>query len=107
MDAVGNGRDRGAFSNDGEGGGGASAIALLVAASAVGQQKEIVIGVQCDRLLQSEGLSARSTDAKADATHSVDEPIGLLALDLATNAPDIHVDEVGRRVEREIPDILQ
>jgi hypothetical protein len=37
----------------------------------------------------------------------VDERIGLLAIDLATYAPNIDLDDIRRRVEMEIPDVLQ
>ena len=52
-------------------------------------------------------VSARSTETKSDATHGVDEWIGMLTVNLATNTPDIYVNDVGRRVEMEVPDVLQ
>jgi hypothetical protein len=37
----------------------------------------------------------------------VDQRIGLLIVDLVTQASDIDVDDVGRRIEVEIPDVYQ
>src|SRR5271156_524453 len=52
-------------------------------------------------------VSARSTDAESDATNGMNERIGLPIIDLAADAPDIDVDDVGRGVEMEIPHMLQ
>jgi hypothetical protein len=49
----------------------------------------------------------RSTDTIPDATDGMDERIGLLTVDLAANASDIDVDDVGRGIEMEIPYMLQ
>src|SRR5262249_55061400 len=50
---------------------------------------------------------ARGTDAKPDATNGMNERIGLPVVDLAADAPDIDVDDVGRGIEMQIPDVLQ
>src|SRR5579863_429151 len=50
---------------------------------------------------------ARSTETKSDAANGVNERIGLLAVDLAANAPDININDVCRRIEMQIPDLLQ
>src|ERR1700730_17881047 len=50
---------------------------------------------------------ARSTDAKPDAANGVDQRISLLAVDLATDAADIDVDDLRRGIEMQIPDMLQ
>src|SRR6266849_2385974 len=50
---------------------------------------------------------ARSTEAVPDTPNRVDQRIGLLAVDLATHAPDIDVDDVRRRIEMKVPDVLQ
>src|ERR1700736_2996945 len=50
---------------------------------------------------------ARSTDTKPDAANGVDQRISLLAVDLAAHATDIDVDDVGRGIEMQIPDMLQ
>jgi hypothetical protein len=50
---------------------------------------------------------ARSTDTKPYSTYGVDERIGLLAVDLAANAPYIHVDNVGAGIKMQIPNLLQ
>src|ERR1700730_2422826 len=50
---------------------------------------------------------ATSTDAKSHAANSVYQWIGVLVVNLAANAADIHIDDVGRRVKIEIPHVLQ
>src|SRR5437899_2790082 len=50
---------------------------------------------------------ARSTDTEPDAADGMDERIGLLAVNLAADAPDVDVDDVGGGIEVEIPDVLQ
>src|SRR6266851_2937022 len=50
---------------------------------------------------------ARSTETVPDTAHRVDQRIGLLAVDFATHAPDIDVDDICRGIEMEIPDVLQ
>src|SRR3981189_398482 len=50
---------------------------------------------------------ARSTETVPDTANRMDQRIGLLAIDLATHAPDIDVDDIGRGIEMEIPDVLQ
>src|SRR6266481_1756959 len=52
-------------------------------------------------------VSARSTDAKPDATDGMDQRIGLVTVDLAADASDINVDNVGRGIKMQIPDMLQ
>ena len=50
---------------------------------------------------------ARSTEAKPDAAYGMDERIGVLTVDLAADASDIDVDDVGRGVKMDIPYMLQ
>src|SRR4051812_42079743 len=50
---------------------------------------------------------ARSTETVSDTANRVDQQIGLLAVDLAADAPDIDVDDIGRWIEMKIPDLLQ
>src|SRR6202163_691279 len=50
---------------------------------------------------------ARSTETLPDTANRVDQRIGLLAVDFATHAPDIDVDDICRGIEMEIPDVLQ
>ena len=52
-------------------------------------------------------VSARSTDAEPDAANGVNERIVLLIVDLAPHPPDIDVDDVGGRIEMQVPDVLQ
>src|SRR5262249_29655847 len=49
----------------------------------------------------------RSTDAKSDAAHGMNERISLLAVDLAADTSDIDVDDVGVWVKMQIPYMLQ
>src|SRR6516225_763669 len=49
----------------------------------------------------------RSTEAKSHAANGVNQRIGLAAVDFAAHPPDIDVDDIGRWVEVEIPDMLQ
>jgi hypothetical protein len=37
----------------------------------------------------------------------MDERVSLLVIDLATDTPDIDIDDVGRRVKMKIPNVLQ
>src|ERR1700694_4963650 len=50
---------------------------------------------------------ARSTETVPDAANRMDQRIGLLAVDFATHAPDIDVDNICRGIEMKIPDVLQ
>src|SRR5216684_2270214 len=50
---------------------------------------------------------ARSTETVPDTANRVDQRIGLLAVDFATHAADIDVDDVCRGIEMKIPDVLQ
>ena len=47
----------------------------------------------------------RSTETVPDTANGMDQRIGLLAVDLATDAPDIDVDDIGRGIEMKIPDV--
>jgi hypothetical protein len=37
----------------------------------------------------------------------MDQRIGLLVIDLSTHSSDIDVDDIGRRIEMKVPDMLQ
>src|SRR6476619_1888017 len=50
---------------------------------------------------------ARSTEAVPDPANRMDQRIGLLAVDFATHAPDIDVDDICRGIEMKIPYVLQ
>src|SRR6516225_88721 len=49
----------------------------------------------------------RSTEAKSDAANGMDQRVVLAAVDLATNSTDIDVDDIGHRIEVQIPYVLQ
>src|SRR5262245_24649608 len=50
---------------------------------------------------------ARSPKAESDTANRVDERVGLLAVDLAPDASDIDVDDVGCRVKVQVPYVLE
>src|ERR1700686_4109806 len=50
---------------------------------------------------------AKSTETIPDTANSMDQWIGLLAVDFATHATDIDVDNICRGIEMKIPDGLQ
>src|SRR5437879_4153580 len=50
---------------------------------------------------------ARSTETVPCAANRMDQRIGLLAVDLATHAPDIDVDDICGGIEMKVPDVLQ
>ena len=50
---------------------------------------------------------ARNTEAKPDAANRMNQRIGLLIVYLASEAPDIDVDGVGRQIEMNIPYMLE
>src|SRR5450755_3570696 len=50
---------------------------------------------------------ARSTETIPNAPKCMDQRIGLLAVDLASHTSDIDVDDIGRGIEMEVPDVLQ
>src|SRR5258705_5211645 len=50
---------------------------------------------------------ARSTERVPNTANRMDQRIGLLAVDLATDASDIDVDDVRGGIEMKVPDVLQ
>src|ERR1700680_4114899 len=49
----------------------------------------------------------RSTETEPDATHGMDQWIPMPRVDLAAEATNIDVDDIGRWIEMQIPDVLQ
>src|SRR6516165_1526738 len=49
----------------------------------------------------------RSTETISDAANRMDQWIGLAVVDLPADATDIDVDDVCRRIEMQVPDVLQ
>src|SRR5438046_1802065 len=64
------------------------------------------LNVDDDSVLASR-LSAGSTEAISDAAHGVDQRIGLLVVQLGAHASDIDIDNVGRGIKVQVPDMLQ
>src|ERR1043166_929635 len=59
------------------------------------------------RKVDERSVLARSTDAKPYAANRVDERVSLVIVDLAPHAPDVHVDDVGGRIEMQVPYLLK
>src|SRR5437660_1467088 len=57
--------------------------------------------------VEDRSVLLRSADTIPDTAHCVDQRIGLLAVDLAAQTPDIDVDDVRGRIEMQVPDVLQ
>src|SRR5579863_6825315 len=57
--------------------------------------------------VEDRSVLARSTETEPDAAHGMDQWIGLVPIDLAADTPHIHVNDVGRGIEMQIPDVLQ
>ncbi len=71
------------------------------------QPPKIAMQISASLNVRDRNVLARSTDTKPDAADGMDEGIGLHSVDLAANASDINVDDVGRGIEMEIPYVLQ
>src|SRR3954454_3092370 len=65
------------------------------------------IAISARRKVDERSVLARSTEAISDAADGMDQWIGLGVVDLAANAPDIHVDDIGGGIEMQIPDVLE
>src|SRR5947209_8144992 len=65
------------------------------------------IAISARRKVEERSVLARSTDAISDTADGVDQRIGLGVVDLAADAPDINVDDVGGGIEMQIPDMLE
>src|ERR1043166_4682730 len=68
---------------------------------------KITMASSASRRVVERSVLARSTGAKSHAADRVDERIGLVIVDLAPHAPDVHVDDIGRRIEMQVPDVLE
>src|ERR1700704_414738 len=68
---------------------------------------KVPIAISASLKVDDVRVLARSTGAVPDTANRMDQRIGLLAVDLATHAPDIDVDDVGGGIEMKIPDVLQ
>src|SRR6186713_2990192 len=65
------------------------------------------IAISARRNVEERSVLARSTEAISDAADGVDQRIGLGIVDLAADAPDIDVDDVGGGIEVQVPDMLE
>src|SRR3954463_1989140 len=67
----------------------------------------VAIAISARRKVEERRVLARSTETISDAADGVDQRIGLGIIDLATDAPDIDVDDVCGGIEMQIPDMLE
>ena len=68
---------------------------------------KVPIAIRASLKVDDVKVLARSTERVSDAANRMDKRIGLLAVDFATHAPDIDVDNIGGGIEMKIPDVLQ
>src|SRR6516225_9113877 len=59
------------------------------------------------RVEEDQTVLVRSTETKSDAANGVNKRIVLTAVDLPPDTADIDIDHVGRRIEMQIPYVLQ
>src|SRR6516225_3264381 len=59
------------------------------------------------RVEEDQTVLVRSTETKSDAANGVNQRIVLTAVDLPPDTADIDIDHVGRRIEMQIPYVLQ
>src|SRR5260370_39334663 len=68
---------------------------------------KVPIAISASLKVDDVKVLARSTETIPDAADRMDQRIGLLAVDFATHAPDIDVDNICGGIEMKIPDVLQ
>src|SRR6516164_202247 len=68
---------------------------------------KMAMASSASRRVDDRSVLTRSTEAKSHAADGMNERIGLLVVDLAPHAPDVNVDDVGRGIEMQIPDVLE
>src|SRR6516165_4571179 len=59
------------------------------------------------RVEEDRTVLLRSTETKSDAANGMNQRIVLTAVDLPPDTADIDIDDVGRRIEMQIPYVLQ
>src|SRR5260370_6382074 len=68
---------------------------------------KVAIAINATLKVDDVRVLVRSTERVPDAANRMDQRIGLLAVDLGADAPDIDVDDICRGIEMKIPDVLQ
>src|SRR5258708_24503651 len=68
---------------------------------------KVPIAISASLKVDDVKVLVRSTETVPDTANRMDQRISLLAVDLASHAPDIDVDDVGRGIEMKVPDMLQ
>src|SRR5947208_2241492 len=66
----------------------------------------VAIAISARRKVEERRVLARSTETISDAADGVDQRIGLGIIYLATDAPDLDVDDVCGGIDMQIPDIV-
>src|ERR1700730_14280964 len=67
----------------------------------------VAIAISASLKVDEVRVLVRSTETVPDTANRMDQRIGLLAVNFATHAPDIDVDDICRGIEMKIPDVLQ
>src|SRR4051812_46357232 len=65
------------------------------------------IANSASRKVEERSVLTRSTETISDAANGMDQRIGLGIVDLAADAADIDVDDVGGGIEMQVPDVLE
>src|SRR5215831_8215612 len=67
----------------------------------------VPIAISASLNVDDVSVLVRSTETVSDTASRMDQGIGLLIVDLAAQASDIDVDDIGRGIEMQVPDVLQ
>src|SRR5437899_1204046 len=68
---------------------------------------KVAIAISASLNVDDVKVLARSTETVPDTANCMDQRIGLVVVEFAAHAPDIDVDDIRRRIEMKIPDVLQ
>src|ERR1700694_2587729 len=68
---------------------------------------KVPIAISASLKVDDVRVLARSTETVPHTANRMDQRISLLAVDLATHASDIDIDDICRGIEMKIPDVLQ
>src|ERR1700760_3650823 len=68
---------------------------------------KVPIAIRANLNVDDVSVLIRSTETVSDTANGMNQRIGLQVVDLAAQAADIDINDIGRRVEVEIPDMLQ
>src|SRR3981189_40716 len=68
---------------------------------------KVAIAISASLKVDEVKVLARSTETVPDTANRMDQRVGLLSVNFATDASDINVDNICRGIEMKIPDVLQ